>query len=56
VLDALLKYQDRRGVALGHLGGVGQIPQIEIGGMPTPEKVHEIGSRQQQTPGKDLHR
>jgi hypothetical protein len=56
VFQALLKDQDRRGVVLGKLNRLGQISQIEIGGMPTPEKVHEIGSRQQQTPGDELHR
>jgi transposase len=36
--------------------GQAQIPQVEEGGVPTPEKVHEIGGRQQQTPGDELHR
>jgi hypothetical protein len=43
-------------VALGHLYGVGQISQIEVAGVPTPKKVHEIAGRQQQTPGENLHR
>ena len=56
VLDALLEDQHGRGVAPGDLYGVGQISQIEVGGMTTPEKVHKIGGRQQQVPGENLHR
>src|SRR5207244_1270194 len=50
VIDAFLKDQYRRGVALGDLYRVGEIPEIEVGGVSTPEKVHEIGGRQQQIP------
>ena len=56
MLDALLEDQDRRGVALGDFDRIGQISQIEVGGMPTTEKIDEIGGRKQQTLSKNLHR
>jgi hypothetical protein len=55
VLDTLLEYQDRRGFAFEDLNRIGQVSQIEVSGVSAPKKVNKIGSRQQQTPGEDLH-
>jgi len=33
-----------------------QIAHIEIGRVSTAEKVHQIGGREQQMPGENLHR
>ena len=41
--------------ASGISTGSVRVSKIEISSMPTPEKVHEIGSRQQQTPAENLH-
>jgi hypothetical protein len=52
VLDPLLENQDCRSIAREHLRRVGQIPQIEVGRMSTPQEIDQIGGRQQKTPGE----
>jgi hypothetical protein len=50
VFQALLEDQDRSDIALGDLNLIGQISSIEIGGMPTAEKIDQIAGREQQPP------
>jgi hypothetical protein len=55
VFQALFEDQNGRGVALGDLNLIGQISSIEIGGMPTAEKIDQIAGREQQPPTNNLH-
>ena len=56
MLNALFEDQNGCGIAWEDLRWVGQISQIELGRMSTPEKIDEISGREQQTPGEKLHR